>query len=104
MKRTVSIVAARQELGRLADEVRRTGQPVILTRRGQAVARIVPEPRNQSAQGRARDAFASLRGTVRLKCNLRDLQSAVRDLRAQLARNLDRRADALAWRRTRTGA
>ena len=34
MKKSVSIVEARQELGRLAEEVRRTGKSVARTRRG----------------------------------------------------------------------
>lgn len=94
MAKAVSIVAARKELGRLADEVRRTGQPVTLTRRGRAVARIVPEPRAEVSQdGGERDAFAALRGTVRLNCDLDGLQTAIRELRTELAQNLDRRAD-----------
>ncbi|MBI3768722.1 MAG: type II toxin-antitoxin system Phd/YefM family antitoxin [Deltaproteobacteria bacterium] len=104
MNKTVSIVAARRELGRLAEEVRRTGQPVILTRRGQAVARIAPEPAIAAGRSRARDAFAELRGTVRLNCTLDELQSAVRDLRTEFGANLDRRAVALRRRATRRRA
>jgi len=95
MARTVSIVAARRELGRLADEVRRTGQPVILTRRGRAVARIAPEANIERGQTRPRDAFAELRGTVRLHCDFDELQSAIRALRREFGSNLDRRAATL---------
>ncbi len=65
MQKRASIVEARRDLGRLAEEVRRTGQPVVPTRRGHAVAQIVPEPRRQATWRRSRDAFAELRGTVR---------------------------------------
>jgi len=104
MKKRVSIVDARRELGRLAEEVRRTGQPVILTRRGRALARIAPEPGVEPARANPHDTFAELRGTVRLNCGLDELQSAIRELRADFAHNLDRRAAALAARRTRTRA
>ena len=90
MRRTVSIVDARRQLGRLAEEVRRTGRPVVLTRRGRPVARIVPEPRPSASV--ARDAFAALRGTVRLDCSFDELQRAVRGLRSEFARSLERRA------------
>jgi len=92
MAKSISIVAARRELGRLAEEVRRTGQPVTLTRRGRAVARIAPEPGIQPGQSRPRDAFAKLRGTIHLHCDLDELQSAIRALRTEFSRNLDRRA------------
>lgn len=91
MVRSVSIVAARRELGRLAEEVRRTGQPVVLTRRGRAVARIAPEPGTEPGRKRPRDAFAELRGTVRLHGDLDGVQSAIRALRMELSRSLDRR-------------
>jgi prevent-host-death family protein len=103
MKKTISIVAARRELGRLAGEVNRTGQPVILTRRGQAVARIVPEPAPAARRQRPRDPFAQLRGTVRLNCDLDELQQAVRQLRAEFTSNLGRRAATLTRRTTRAG-
>jgi prevent-host-death family protein len=101
MKKSVSIVAARRELGRLAEEVRRTGQPVLLTRRGRAVACIAPEPAHELDGRSPRDAFAELRGTIRLNCDLDELQAAIRDLRAEAARNLDRRAATLTGRRRR---
>ncbi len=104
MKKSVSIVAARRELGRLAEEVRRTRQPVMLTRRGRAVARLAPEPGIELGQRSARDAFAGLRGTIRLNCDLDELQSAIHNLRAEFTRNLDRRAATLGRRRTRTRA
>jgi len=44
MAKSISIVDARRDLGRIADEVRRTGQAVVLTRRGRPVARLAPHP------------------------------------------------------------
>jgi prevent-host-death family protein len=90
MRRTITIVDARRQLGRLAEEVRRTGRPVVLTRRGRPVARIAPEPTPSGRE--ARDAFAALRGTVRLETNFEDLQRAVRALRGEFARSLARRS------------
>ena len=72
MPKKVSIVDARKELGRLAEDVRRTGQPVVLTS----------------------DAFAELRGTVRLNCDLGTLQADVRELRSRFTASLDRRDNA----------
>lgn len=84
---------ARRALGRLAEEVRRTGQPVVLTRRGRAVARIAPEPAATGAvPRRRRDAFAALRGTLRMNCSFGDLVQAVGELRTEFAQNLERRA------------
>ena len=60
MKKSVSIVETRRNLGRLAEEVRRTGQSVVLTRRGRAVARIAPEPVAETAAAARR-----LRGATR---------------------------------------
>jgi prevent-host-death family protein len=100
MKKSVSIVEARRDLGRLADEVRRTGQPVVLTRRGRAVARIAPEPAATSAAPqRRRDAFAALRGTLRMNCSFDALVQAVEELRSEFAENLERRAGRGAPRR-----
>ena len=101
MKKSVSIVAARRELGRLAAEVSRTGQSVVLTRRGRAVARIAPGPGIEQSQQGPGDAFAELRGTVRLNCDLAELRSAIRELRAEARRSLGRRARALAGRGAR---
>ena len=89
MRRTVSIVDARRALGRLAEEVRRTGRPVVLTRRGRPVARIAPEPTPRATM--PHDAFAALRGTVRLDCSFTRLQQAVRSLRSEFARSLGQR-------------
>ena len=91
MKR-VSIVAARKELGRLADEVRRTGQPVLLTRRGRPVARIAPEPAELPVG--ARDALGDLRGSVEMTTSFSDLRAELRDLRREGAKSLARRGDA----------
>jgi len=90
MRKTVSIVDARRQLGQLAEEVRRTGRPVVLTRRGRPVARIAPEP--APAANVREDAFAALRGTVRLHGSFDDLQQTVRSLRGEFARSLERRA------------
>src|SRR5215471_5953879 len=45
MSRSISLVAARKDRGRIVEEVGRTGTAVSLTRRGKVVARIVPEER-----------------------------------------------------------
>ena len=93
MRRTLSLVEARRELGRLAEEVRRTGQPIVLTKRGRAVACIVPEPAaTRPARRAAADAFAALRGTVRMNCTFAALDRAVRALRSEFAESLERRA------------
>ena len=82
MKKSVSIVEARRDLGRLVEEVRRTGQPVVLTRRGRAVARIAPEPVAEVATApQRRDGFAALRGTLRMNCSFDALVQAVHELR-----------------------
>ena len=103
MSRSVSIVEARRQLGRLAEEVRRTRQPIVLTRRGRPVARISPEPVAVSRGGRGYDAFAPLRGTVTLECSFRELQRAIRGLRGEFARNLERRAARVARNRGQRG-
>jgi len=92
MKRAVSIVDARRDLGRLADEVRRTGRSIVLTRRGKPVASIAPEPAASLPVGRRTDVFAAVRGTVQLHCSFNELQRAVRRLRGEVSRNLDRRS------------
>jgi prevent-host-death family protein len=101
MKRRVSIVEARRDLGRLAEEVRRTGQAVVLTKRGRAVARLAPEAATSGRRG-AGDAFAPLRGTVRMNCSFEVLQQAVRGLRSEFAQGLERRATSPSPRRART--
>jgi antitoxin (DNA-binding transcriptional repressor) of toxin-antitoxin stability system len=95
MSRSVSLVAARKDLGRIVEEVGRTGNPVSLTRRGKVVARIVPEER-----GGARDPLGALRGTAELRGTFGDLTREVRELRAETGAALERRAS----RRGRTGA
>jgi len=93
MRKTLSIVEARRELGRLAEEVRHTGHPVVLTRRGRAVARTAPEPAASAVSPRRpRDPFGPLRGAVRMNCSFDALQRAVRALRSEFARNLAGRA------------
>jgi len=93
MEKTISIVAARRELGRLAEEVRRTGRPVILTNRGRAVARIAPEPRRIPGARKRRNVLEPLRGTIRMSGDFDDLKRAIRTLRSEFARNLERRAE-----------
>jgi prevent-host-death family protein len=102
MPKTVSIVDARRDLGRLAEEVQRTRQPVILTKRGRAVARIAPEPTG-AAVGRRRgaDPFAALRGTVQVVGSFDDLERTIRSLRREFTDSLDRRAALLAPRKKR---
>jgi prevent-host-death family protein len=90
MRRTVSIVDARRQLGRLAEQVRRTGQPIVLTRRGRAVARITPDVAPSADE--PRDALGPLRGTVRLRGSFGDLQRSIRALRTEFAASLGRRA------------
>jgi prevent-host-death family protein len=104
MPRRVSIVEARRELGRLADEVSRTGQPVVLTRRGRAIARIAPAPEPRAAGRKRADAFGELRGTVRLACGIDELRRAIRALRSEAGRSLGRRAAGLSARPTRARA
>jgi len=104
MPKKVSIVDARKELGRLAEDVRRTGQPVVLTRRGRAIARITPEPVGANTRNARSDAFAELRGTVRLNCDLGTLRADVRELRSRFTASLDRRDTALTPRRKRRRA
>ncbi len=99
MPKTVSIVEARRDLGRLAEEVRRTRRPVLLTKRGRVLARIAPEPADSTSGGkRRRDAFAGLRGTVEMVGSFDDLERAIRSLRSEFARSLERRAALLAPR------
>ncbi len=94
---------ARRDLGRLAEEVRWTGQPVVLTRRGRAVARIAPKPVAEAAAAlQRRDGFAALRGTLRMKCSFDALVRAVHELRDEFtaARNPGGRSPCAQLRRT----
>jgi prevent-host-death family protein len=96
MKR-LSIVAARKELGRLADEVRRTGQPIVLTRRGRPIARIAPQPIERGREDT--DVIARLRGSLEMEGSFSDLRAAVRDLRREGARSLRGRGGGKSGRR-----
>jgi prevent-host-death family protein len=87
MPRSISLVAARRDLGRIVEEVGRTGNPVNLTRRGKVVARIVPEER-----GGARDPLGALRGTAELQGTFTDLTRELRKLRAEAGAALEQRA------------
>jgi prevent-host-death family protein len=87
MPRTVSLVAARKDLGRIVEEVGRTGNPIHLTRRGKVVARIVPEERAHTG-----NALATLRGTAELVGPFEDLTRDLRKLRAEGRAALEQRA------------
>jgi prevent-host-death family protein len=88
MSRSISLVAARKELGRIVEEVGRTGTPVSLTRRGKIVARIVPEP-----AAPAREPLAALRGSAELLGSFADLKRDLRVLREESNTALTRRAE-----------
>lgn len=87
MSRNISLVAARKDLGRIVEEVGRTGNAVNLTRRGKIVARIVPEER---AAGR--DPLATLRGSAALQGSFSELTRELRTLRQEGALALQQRA------------
>jgi prevent-host-death family protein len=87
MSRSISLVAARKDLGRIVEEVGRTGTPVSLTRRGKVVARIVPEVREG-----ARDPLAALRGTAELTGSFEDLTRDLRALREEAGAALEDRS------------
>ena len=95
MKKSVSIVEARQELGRLAEAVRRTGKSVALTRRGRVIARIAPDtttpPQRRGALG---DALGALKGTIRIIGSPELLERDIRRLRRESAAVLERRVRA----------
>ena len=96
MAKSVSIVDARRRLGKLADEVQRTGTPVVLTRRGEPVARIVADAEPGSAKRRRKyDALGPLRGTVTINCTDAELLEAIRELRQELADSLEGAGDYL---------
>ncbi len=86
MPRSISLVAARKDLGRIVEEVGRTGTPVSLTRRGKIVARIVPEERPSKG-----DALAALRGSAELMGSLSDLNRDLRGLREESGGLLEQR-------------
>jgi len=91
MAKTVSIVDARRELGRLAEEVHRTGQAVVLTRRGRAIARLVPDASSPREQQRPAGELAALRCTVELRCTPQGLLRAITELRREFTRSAQRR-------------
>jgi prevent-host-death family protein len=95
MERSISLVAARKDLGRIVEEVGRTGCPVSLTRRGKVVARIVPEARRG-----ARDTLAALRGTAEFEGSFGDLTRELKSLRAEADAALEERVSR--HQRTRT--
>jgi prevent-host-death family protein len=86
MSRNISLVAARKDLGRIVEEVERTGTPVSLTRRGKIVARIVPEDRRN-----ARDPLASLRGSAELVGSFTELTRDLQAVRAEGRKALEQR-------------
>ncbi len=90
MPRSISLVAARKDLGRIVEEVGRTGTAVSLTRRGKVVARIVPEGRQDS-----RDPLAALRGSAELQGSFAELTRELRTLRAEGGAALEQRASRL---------
>ena len=46
----------------IIERVRKTGEPVLITRRGEPVAQVVPPP---PPEPKVKSAFGSMRGTVR---------------------------------------
>ena len=89
----LSIVEARRRLGPLTEQVRRTGNVVVLTRRGRPVARLAPDVPATRPSARAYDALGALRGTVAASGRFSDLRRAVRTLRRETAADLERRAE-----------
>lgn len=95
MRRSVSIVEARRELGRLADEVRRTGHSVALTRRGRVVARITPDVARPVRGTRTfADALGPLKESVRIIGGAKGLEREIRKIRREFAEALDARSRA----------
>jgi prevent-host-death family protein len=86
MPRSLSLVAARKDLGRIVEEVGRTGNPVRLTRRGKVVARIVPEERPRTG-----DALATLSGTAELVGSFADVTRSLQKLRLEGRTALEQR-------------
>jgi prevent-host-death family protein len=98
MLRSISLVAARKDLGRIVEEVGRTGTPVNLTRRGKVVARIVPEASHGGV-----DPLAALRGTAELAGGFEDVTRDLRQLREEGRTALHRRATQARLRAKRRG-
>jgi prevent-host-death family protein len=88
MAKSTSIVDARRDLGRLPDEVRRTGQAVVLTRRGRPVARLASQPPSSAKPARAQRPLAGLRGSVKLLCPPDELLQTIRELRREFTVSL----------------
>ena len=101
MAKSISIVDARRDLGRLADEVCRTGQAVVLTRRGRPVARLAPQPASSAKPARAQRPLAGLRGSVKLLCAPDELLQTIRELRREFTVSLERRSSRLERSRRR---
>lgn len=82
MARVLSIVQARRMLGAVAEDVRRGGEPVVLTRRGHPIAKIVAATTRGDG---GFDALGALRGSVTLNGTFAEVQEEVRELRAAFA-------------------
>jgi prevent-host-death family protein len=95
MAKSVSIVEARRDLGRLADEVCRTGQAVVLTRRGRPVARLASHPPSSAEPDRPKRPLADLQGSVRLLCARDEILRAVRELRREFTASIEHRGSRL---------
>lgn len=95
MAKSISIVAARRALGQLAEEVRRTGQSVALTRRGRVIARIAPHVAAPSREmTEVGDALGALQGSMRIVGKPEALERDIRRLRREAADALGRRVRA----------
>jgi prevent-host-death family protein len=92
MERFLGVEQARGRLGQLADEVSGGGEPVILSRRGQAVAVLVGRDEYaQFKEATAREARAELDrrlADVRKKVSAAGLEPAVVDEAIAAARRL----------------
>jgi|SRR3954469_21592476 antitoxin (DNA-binding transcriptional repressor) of toxin-antitoxin stability system len=99
MARNISLVAARKELGRIVQEIGRTGNGVNLTRRGKIVARIVPEER-----GNRVDALTALRGSAELTGSFAELTRELRTLRKEGGLALEQRTAGHSRRRAKRRA
>lgn len=95
MAKSVSIVEARRDLGRLADEVCRTGQAVVLTRRGRPVAQLASHSPSSAEADRPKRPLADLQGSVRLLCAPDEILRAVRELRREFAASIKQRSSRL---------
>jgi antitoxin (DNA-binding transcriptional repressor) of toxin-antitoxin stability system len=87
--RSLSIVEARKVLGAVAEGVRRGGEPVVLTRRGRAVAKIVAATTTEEPRF---DALGALRGSLTIRATFSEMQESIRELRAAFSESIERRA------------